>query len=198
MGFHLVKPVVYAGPGQIGNMWTSIPFNRPYSVAGDLCADLGLTSTGFVRGTVTVLNPATGYFSTVACGTLASNALQLVRGRGVQLRQPNIASAPESMAILGSHDNALELTIPDAGEGQIGNLWYSVPYHTTAVTAADLCSEIGMSNMEAMVTRLDATTGVMTSVTCGTQEAGALTLVNGESVRLRDPNGPKTFLPAHY
>jgi hypothetical protein len=42
MGFKLFKPVVFAGTGQIGNMWTSVPFFSPYPTAGALCAKLGL------------------------------------------------------------------------------------------------------------------------------------------------------------
>src|SRR6267154_189223 len=172
MGFRAVKPIVLAGSGQIGNNWTSLPYRNPYTNAGVFCQKVGLT-TGLFKASITVLNESTGGFSTVSCGSSQANALTLVPGKGIQIRQPSTTGAPTSILILGSHDNALSVTIPDAGQGQIGNFWFSVPYHTTSATAADLCQDAGLSTglFKASITRLDASTGGFTTVSCGTSQA---------------------------
>jgi hypothetical protein len=199
MGFKLNKALVFAGTGQIGSNWTSIPYNNPYGNSGQLCSQTGLTSTGFPRATITVLNENTGLFGTVSCGTPGANAQTLVPGKGVQIRQSS--NGPSSIIIVGSHNPSLSLTIPDAGTGQIGSYWFSVPYHTTAVTVADLCSSIGLTSTgfpRATVTRLNATTGLFGTVSCGTPAAASQALVLGEHIQLREPNGPKAFIPAHF
>ena len=70
-----------------------------------------------------------------------------------------------------------------------------------SITAADLCTSIGLTSSgvsRASVGRLNAATGGFTSASCGTAAAGTLTLVLGEAVRLREPNGPLNFVPSHF
>jgi hypothetical protein len=201
MGFKLNKPITLAGAGQVGSNWTSVPYNNPYGTVGQLCSQTGLTSTGTIRASGTVLNETTGAFTTVQCGTSAANALTLIPGKGLSLRQPNLTGAPTSIIIVGSHNPTLSLTIPDAGAGQVGSFWFAVPYHTTAVSANDLCLSIGLTStgtIRASVTRLNAATGAFTTVQCGTSAAQNLALVLGEHISLREPNGPKSFSPAHF
>lgn len=202
MGFKMNKPLVFSGAGQIGSNWTSVPYNNPYGNAGQLCSQTGLTSALLPRATITVLNETTGAFTQVSCGTPAANGLALIPGKGLAIRQSSTpAGAPSSIIIVGSHNPSLSLTIPDAGAGQIGSFWFAVPYHTTAVTAADLCSSIGLTSAtlpRATVSRLNPSTGAFTQVSCGTAAATGLSLVLGEHVALREPNGPKSFIPAHF
>ncbi len=253
MGFKLNKPIVFSGAGQVGRNWTSIPFNNPYVNAGGLCTQLGLTSAGSfcnggptpgisctvtsqcgtggtclpLRATCAFLNENTGSTTQVSCGTAAANTTLLIAGKGVNIVQPNVAGAPTSVIIVGSHNPTLSLTVPKSGTGQVGNFWFSVPYHTTAVTAADLCNQVGMTStgnycvggptpgapctatsqcgtggtcqiLRGTINRLNAATGAFTQVTCGTAGAGTLNLVLGEQVQLREPLSAKTFLPAHY
>jgi hypothetical protein len=200
MGFKLNKPIVFAGVLQKGNNWTSIPFKNPYSTVGGFCLQTGLT-TGSIKATVVTLDENTGSFSpAISCGTATANSTLLIPGKGLQVRQPNVTGAPTSIIIVGSHDASLSLTVPKAGTGQKGNFWFSVPYHTTAATANDLCLSIGLSTgtIKASVTRLDASLGTFTNVFCGTATAAATPLVLGESVQLRDPVQARTFNPAHF
>ena len=199
MGFKLNKPIVFSGAGQIGRNWTSLPYNNPYGTAAGVCTQLGLTSSGIVRGTLTVLNETTGAFSQVSCGTAGATGLTLIPGKFASIVQPT--GGPASVIIVGSHNPTLSLTIPKAGAGQVGNFWYSLPYHTTAVSAADVCTQIGMTSSgiaRGTVTRLNSATGAFTQVSCGTAGATGLNLVLGEGIQLREPNGPKSFIPAHY
>jgi hypothetical protein len=201
MGFKLNKPIVLAGAGQIGSNWTSIPYNNPYGNAGAFCNQTGLVTALVGRATLTVLNEATGAFTTVGCGTAQATALALTPGKGLQIRQPTATGAPTSIIIVGSHNPALSLTVPKAGTGAVGNFWFSVPYHTTAVSANDLCQSSGLFTtaiIKASLTKLNATTGAFTTVNCQSAQAVALQLVLGDHVQLRNPNGPNTFIAAHF
>ncbi len=202
MAFQITKPIVFAGSGQIGNNWTSIPYLQSYGNAGAFCTATGLISTGKKgSASITVLDESTGAYTTVLCGTSAANALTLVPGKGIQISQPNTSGAPSSIPIFGSHDPSRSITVPKAGKGQIGNYWFSVPYHATALTANDLCLQAGLTSTgitRASITRLNASTGVFSTVSCGSSGATALNLVLGEFVQLRDPNGPRTFIPDHF
>ena len=201
-GFKLNRAlVVTAGSSAVGNNWTSLPFFNPYTNGTVLCQQLGLVSTGAIRGQITKIDPNTGGTTTASCGTLAqTNAFTLAQGQGVRIRNGG-TGAPTSAIIVGSHNPSLSLTIPDSGNGNIGSFWFAVPYHTTAVTAADLCNGIGMTSAGALrgsVGRLNATTGAFTQVSCGNAAATSLILVLGEAVRLREPNGPMSFVPSHF
>ena len=199
-GFKLNKPLSIAGAGAIGNNWTSIPFFSPYTNGTSLCTQLGLVSTGGVRAQLTRIDPNTGQVVSASCGTPAANTFVWASGLGVRIRNAG-AAPPASAIIVGSHNPSLSLTVPDSGVGNIGSLWFSVPYHTTAITAADLCTSIGLTSTggaRGSVGRLNAATGGFTSASCGTPAATTLTLVLGEAVRLREPNGPLSFVPSHF
>ena len=200
-GFKLNKPLVVAGTGSIGQNWTSLPYFSPYTNGTVLCQQFALVSTGAIRGQLTKIDPNTGGSVTANCGTLAqTNAFTWNAGQGIRIRNGGIAP-PTSTIVVGSHNPALSLTIPDSGNGNVGSFWFAVPYHTTAISAADLCNSIGMTSaggLRGSVGRLNATTGGFTSVNCGNAAASSLILVLGEAVRLREPNGPMSFVPSHF
>lgn len=208
MAFKLNKAFALAGTGQIGDNWTSVPFNNPYTSQGSFCTQVGLVSTGAIgapRATITTVNANTGVPTTQTCGTAGANAAPMpADGRAVRVRQPNVAGAITSGIIVGSHNPSLQVTVPDAGVGTIGDFWFSVPYHTTAVTMNDLCLSSGLTSTggigvpRAQLTRVNAVTGVPTTQTCGTTGASGQNLVLGEAIRVREPNGPKLFFPAHF
>jgi hypothetical protein len=83
-----------------------------------------------------------------------------------------------------------------------GDNWVSVPYHTTAVKANDLCSDIGLTSTgvnatRGLVGRLIASSGAPQTYTCGTSSVAAFNLVTGEAVRVRNPVA-KSWLPSHF
>jgi hypothetical protein len=199
-GFKINKPLSVAGAGNIGNNWTSVPFFHPYTNGAALCTQLGLISTGAVRAQLVKTDPVLGGVTSANCGTAAANSFTWTAGQGVRIRNAGIAP-PASAIIVGSHNPNLSLTIPDSGAGSIGTFWFSVPYHTTAITAADLCTSIGLTSaggLRGSVGRLNSATGGFTSANCGTTAATSLVLVLGEAVRLREPNGPLSFVPSHF
>lgn len=197
-GFKINKPLVVAGAGQIGNNWLSIPYFNPYGNGNTLCTQLGLVSTGITRAALVKIDPATGAAVSANCGNAAG--FTWLAGQGVRVRNAG-TGAPTSAIVVGSHNPAQSLTLPKSGAGAIGSFWFAVPYHTTAVTAADLCASIGMTAAginRGSIGRLNATNGAFTSANCGTSAATALTLVLGEAVRLREPTAAITFVPAHF
>jgi hypothetical protein len=209
MGFKLNTQIVtHPSPipgGLLYRNWVSVPYNNPYGNAGAFCTMTGLNSSGLVRATVAQI-PAgdTGIPSTQTCGTATANAMTLIPGAGLQVTNPN--GGLTSIIVVGSHNPTLGITVPDAPTTvPTGNFWFSVPYHTTAVTMNDLCLSAGLTSSGlpraaiTMLTRAQAgTTGVPSSATCGTSTAANTNLELGTFVQIREPNGPKTFIPAHF
>jgi hypothetical protein len=191
--------------GQKGNNWVAIPYFNPYNNGTDFCTQTGLR--GAIAGNTTTiarLDPVSGSLISANCSSAGS--FTITPGLGLRIRPAALVGGianPSSIIIVGSHNPSLALTIPKPGAGQIGNFWFSVPYHTTAVTAADLCSSIGLTSTgltgKATVARLDPNTGSSTSVQCGTAGATSLVLNLGEAIVLREPTAsPLTFVPAHF
>ena len=189
--------------GQKGSNWVSIPFFNPYNNGADFCTQTGLRGAAIgATTTLARIDPVTG--STTSANCSSAGGFSLVSGQGLRIRPAAVVGGianPNSIIIVGSHNPSLSLTIPKPGAGQIGNLWFSVPYHTTAVTAADLCASIGMTSTglsKGSVSRLDPNSGSTTIGSCGTTTATNLVLNLGEAVQLHDPNGPITFVPSHF
>ncbi len=206
MGFKLNKALIFQGVAgsQVGKNWTSLPFNSPYPNVAALCSQTGLAAPPSpLPARVTILNdsgPLIGTFSSALCGSSGASSILLLPGRGAQIQQPAGTGNLTSIIIVGSHNPTLALTVLKAASGQQGNFWFSIPYHTTATTVRDLCIQAGLSSvgLPATVTRLNATTGLFSAPLCGSPAAGTTSLVLGEFVQIRDPGGPKTFIPAHF
>jgi len=199
MGFKMNKPLyrpVAGGGSDSGFNWTSLPYHGPYGNAGAFCAQTGLPS---VSSTIFVVDPVSGGTTNVTCGTTSANNLQIVPGRGLRIRGTLV---PTSIIIVGSHNPSLPITIPanNVADPEIGQLWFSVPYHTTAVTAQDLCVQAGIPNLGGTVRRVNAQAGSGTTLTCGTTSAAQFNLILGEAVRMATTaaTGARTFTPAHF
>jgi hypothetical protein len=84
----------------------------------------------------------------------------------------------------------------------IGATWITVPYNTTAMTAQDLCVQLGLPpGPSATITRVDPVNGIQPPVTCNTAGAVALKLVACEAVKVRRTAvGPCTCIVSilHY
>jgi hypothetical protein len=210
MGFKLNKPLalIPSGPASTkGDNWTSIPFNNPYGTVAGLCSQTGLVSAPATapRAQVVSVNATTGAAVPATCGTAAAGTTALqTDGRGVRIRQPSVPGALTSIIIVGSHNPTLGVTVPKSGSSPVGDFWFSVPYHTTAVSFNDLCLSSGLTSSgpltapKAQIVRINAVTGASIPATCGTTTAANTLLVLGEAVRCREPFGPKTFIPAHF
>jgi hypothetical protein len=103
----------------------------------------------------------------------------------------------------GSDNPNNTIGLAPLGAPPIGDNWVSVPYHSTAVKASDLCTDIGLLSTgvntgRGTVSRLIASTGVFTTpYVCGTNTALAFTLNTGDGARIRTPVA-KSWLPSHF
>jgi hypothetical protein len=189
-------------PPPKGDNWLSLPDNNPYTKANLLCQHLGMTSTGVnaSRGSVSRLNATTGVFQTpYVCGTNTALAFVIPVGEAVRLRN----SATSNGIVVGSDNPNNTIGLAPLGAPPIGDNWVSVPYHSTAVKASDLCTDIGLLSTgvntgRGTVSRLIASTGVFTTpYVCGTNTALAFTLNTGDGARIRTPVA-KSWLPSHF
>jgi hypothetical protein len=216
-GFKINKALQPAGAGQIGNTWLSLPYFNPYPNWAAFCSATGLISTGLTgRATIQFQDPqGTGALtSPVQCGTAAASTTPLnppvvngvaYPGLGFQVRNGG-TGAPASIIIVGSHNPTLSFSVyPVAAASQKGSNWFAVPYHTTAVSANDLCLSSGLTStglQKASILRFDPVTGgVVGPVVCGSSAAQSLILQLGEAVRIREATTVttvKTFIPAHF
>lgn len=200
----LARTVVGAANPEIGNNYLSLPYFNPYVNAAGLCTQTGLISAGLNAARIIRIDD-NGTVNSAICGTAAANTLAIVPGTAIIIRnvvQAIPANTPTNIIVVGSHNPALSITIP-AGVNAVTNKWFSVPYHTTAVTANDICIQAGMTigGLQAgQVQVINATAGTPTTVQCGQAAAIALNLTLGQAVRLRQTtvSGPRTFVPAHF
>lgn len=204
MGFKINKPMFSGGAGNIGKNLVSIPYNNPYGNAGALCTQTGLPG-GLGQTAVTSLNDAspTSGFVTATCGTAAANAMILQPGKAYQIRPPAAWPNGQGIIIVGSHNPTLTVNVPALGAvSPNGKFWFSVPYHTTALTASNLCTQAGLKSTGlplATITRHDANSATtFITGTCGQASGNNLNLVLGEGVQINQPTTAVSFIPAHF
>lgn len=198
MGFKANLALVRATTGAVGFNWISLPFNSPYQNAAGLCSMTGLPN---LATTIFEQNAVTGAPNTQTCGTAGALTLTTKPGVGWRIRSTSTA-LPASIIVVGSHAPGVSITVPATSttNGNIGNFWFGVPYHTTAVTVQDLCNQAGFQALRGSVQIINPATGSPTTPTCGTALANSTTLTLGRAVRLRSGDGTRsfTFVPAHF
>jgi hypothetical protein len=168
---------------------------------------------------------------TAQCGSATSATLNLVAGRAYLIRQPAAAGGPASVIIVGSHNPTAPITLkngclaagcsagvpgpcPAQQSTPKSNNWVSVPYHTTAINAQDLCNSMGLSQTGGplvpkaliQIPQPDNAGVPFLTAVCGTGAALTTNLVLGRGVNIREPvtgdgvcNTPvKSIIPAHF
>ena len=211
MGFKMNKPLVRVNdpPNAFftGIQYASIPYHNPYGTINGFCTQTGLVSSGLTRTRIQAFNyTANNQILTCNCGNNVPACNQaLIPGKMLEIRQPaaTVAGSANSMIIVGSHNSSIQVQVVE-----LENVFYSVPYHTTAVTALDLCTQIGLSStginrgtVERLKPNYVPPEGPFQTYSCGT--AGPFNLVLGEGVRIRNANNQAgiqtiSFNPAHY
>lgn len=197
MGFKMNKIVVATGvPAPKGENWIALPYRNPYANAQDICAALGLTAS---TGKVKMVVAADGTQPSHNCGALGAFALPKPY-TSVGLIVTNVTAA--GGIIVGSHAGNPPATMtlsPVGTPAPKGINYFSIPYHTTAVTAQDLCVDLGLP-AGGKIVRLDATVGSQPSHNCGA--LGAFNLILGESVQVTFPGASPLVVaaghPAHF
>lgn len=198
MGFKINKVISPKSVNaNVGQNLVAIPYQNPYANAGQLCAALGLTS-GFAK--VIQNNAQTGASLSFTCGGATPYTLRPREGFKV-IEQPTAAGG----ILVGSHQSNPPGSVTlyaSSANINVGQNLYNVPYHTTNVTAADVCVDLGLPNGSTKVIRNNAATGSSSSFTCG--GATPYSIVLGEALLINSiPTGtppitPGAGHPAHF
>jgi hypothetical protein len=208
MGFKFNAQIVSGtGASPKFDNWFSVPDNNPYPKAANVCSQLGLLSTGptATRASVArISSVSAGSLQTFTCGGLAGS-FSLTKGEAIKIRTNNPAVVTFNSIVVGSDDpnNPMTIQAGTTASPKFDN-WVSVPYHTTAVKAADLCTDIGLTSTGPTATRgtvariSNISLGTLQTFTCGGL-AGSFTLTVGEGIKVRTNNAtPKNWVASHF
>jgi len=202
MGFKFNAQILLAsGTAPKGDNWLSLPDNNPYIKASSVCQSFGLTSTGSnsTRGVVSRLTSSSGALANYVCGTSTIGAFTLVKGEAIKVRNPVTINS----IVVGADDPSNTIGIQSGvGTAPKFDNWVSVPYHTTAVKASDLCADMGLTATGAnasrgVVSRLTTSSGSLANYVCGTSTIGAFAITVGEGIKVRN-NAAKSWLASHF
>ena len=199
MGFKMNKVIEPIGtPSPKGENWVALPYRNPYATAQDLCAALGLSNVA-PKGRVRLVNAQTGAASVHNCGDLGAFALpKPFTNAGLIITNSTAAGG----ILVGSHASnpPSSLTLyPTATPSPKGQNFFSVPYHTTAVNAQDLCVDLALP-AGGRVQRRNAATGATSNHNCG--DLGPFSLILGEAALVTFPGAAPLVVaaghPAHF
>ena len=166
--------------------WISLPYSSPYNNMKSLCNAMGTTAS-----TVTIyqLNASTGLGTSMSCALSLATLLDSTRG----VRVTNASTNPPTNAVLvGASDETK--TFPTIYGGFIlaqapkKDNWISIPYHTTAIKAEDICLNLGIGAGAGTVIRINADPASSTNTIshpCGNTLVSNFTVVIGEALDVR-------------
>lgn len=187
MGFKMNKQLVK------GTNLVALPFRTPTQTAQQLCAVFGKTTSA------TALTQFTGTgLSSYTCDQTTAGFALLNKGVGVRIVE---ATAAATGILVGSHIPGQSVTIPDAGAFPNGTIIYAYPYHTTNVSARDICQNGSLTTVAPapLITRYGPAGVVDATYTCDQTTAAGFALRLGEGVQISgENNGPKVFVPSHF
>jgi hypothetical protein len=185
MGFKLNKVLTGISSFPIGKNEVALPFKNPYVSSLDVCSQFGLTA-----GTVQQINASAGTANSTTCpGGAPYNLIPKV---GIRITIPTTVNS----IIVGSDIPGSTISLFPLGASPRGNNFIPVLYHTTAVTAENLCSQFGM--VGGTIQNFNAAAGTANTETCGGVDTNA-TLRLGESVLVRTVSGSTIVVtPAHF
>jgi hypothetical protein len=180
--------------------WISLPFNSPYTDTKKLCTALGASLTTQIAQ----LNPSTGTLSpNVSCAATAAALNPLA---GIRVRAgatPNTAGA----VMVGSSDESKAWPTILGGftpsQAPKKDNWISIPYHTTLVTAENVCTYLGLATGQGTIIRINAdpaASGNAVSHPCGNTTIFNFSLVIGEAIDIRKTTAGDIVgkLPPHF
>jgi hypothetical protein len=178
MGFKYVPNLTVP----LKDYWLSVPYNNNYTVAQDVCDDLGANTVNVAR-----FDTSTGLRQDWTCPF--GNNFGVVAGEGLFVR----VNGTTTPTIVGSHDPTL--AIPVGGfTVPLKDYYLAIPYHTMATVAQDICDEIGPNAVN--VARFDTSTGLRQDWTC--PFGNNFTVNIGEALAVRVNASTPAFTPSHY
>ena len=188
-GFKFNMPLVPAtGASPLGDNYVAIPYFNPYLTINEFC-----TQTGLGVSNITFFSTVNGAPNVIVCGSGAGDITPFIPGEGFRIRPQ---AGIENIIVVGSHDPTQTILLPQAGGDALsGNRWVALPYHTTAATRGDLCTQFGLVNGSGLLTIKPDGTGINLTL-CSPTDTTPIVL--GESIRVRQPDPPFSVTPAHF
>lgn len=189
MAFKFNASITGRGTGAFGYNVLSLPDVNPYLGSGGLtalCTALGLTGG---NGQLVQFDAQIGQINTFTCGQVETFSLT----PGVAVIVFNDVNAGGVVVGADTPGNAYDIF--QLGTRPLGQNYFPVEYHTTAVTPEDLCQQCGLSGT-ATVTYFDAAVGNVFTHTCG--QVPVFNLVLGAGVLIQEPAGDVSCTPSHF
>jgi hypothetical protein len=174
----------------VNDYWISVSYNNQYSTADDICTDIGSTATQLSR-----FDTPTGFRSDWTCGGPGDD-FSIIAGEGYYLR---VNASTTTSVLVGSP--ATSVTVPPGGWAAtaLRDHLISIPYHTQATNAEDICNEISAvsGTTAAQMSRFDTPTNFRSDWTCG-GPGDNFSIQIGEGYMARVSSGTAGFSPSHY
>ncbi len=189
MGFKMNKSTAAKnGPDPQGVNLISLPYQNPYQDAQDICVAFGLSAAP--AGTIEQVDASAGAINVHGCGL--GGPFALADRVGVVVKD----SVARTGILVGSHvgNPPGSITLFPLAVPPQGNNHFPVPYHTTAVTAEDLCVDLGLpAAPDGVIQRIDASGGAILVHGCGL--GGAFPLVLGQAVIVQHASPGNIVVP---
>lgn len=200
MGFKLnyVLEATGTNGSNSGTNTLALPFNQQTSLitASDLLADIeasgGPTSVATVSRLQSDLDALEIYNGVQPAGNFT-----LTAGQGYQVQVNNDVN----YIVVGSHDPGLVVNLDATGTNgsASGTTLFSLPYHTTVTTTAELFDELvtaGGAGSVATVSVLNRTSDTLT-IYNGVQPGGVVPVAPGRAYTIQ-VNSDIAYVPSHY
>lgn len=186
MGFKLNKVLTGQGAFPIGKNEVALPFKNPYVTSIDVCTQFALPAGAQVQQ----INANTGSANSTTCP--AGAPYNLLAKVGIRILTPSTVNS----IVVGSDIPGSTVSLFPLGAFPRGQNFIPVLYHTTAVTAENLCGQFGLSG--GTIQTFNAALGSAASETCGGVDTN-VALRLGESVLIQTNSAVTlTATPAHF
>jgi len=192
----------FVAPGPKGDNWRALPWNSPNTTYTALCNTFG--SAGATKGNInlTTIAAGTGTPTNVNCAIGSNTLIPVGGGIRIRVNGTTAPTSPANIVLVGSSNETAAFPTIQGGfvaPGPKGDNWIAPPYHTTWTKASEVCASFGMGAGSGNITRIEGTTGVPTTFSCGLT-ANNFTLIIGEAIRIRKTTAGNVVgtLPPHF
>jgi hypothetical protein len=183
-----------AAPGSnSGTNTLGLPYNRQTGLltANNLITDMGLANVANMQDFVEATDSFNIY--TGRKGT-PSPDFNLEAGKAIFVKM----NAGIDYIVVGSHDPSMAISLDASGAGSnSGTNFFSVPYHTTAATANDMITDLGLANVANMQDFVEATDSFNIYTGRKGTPSPDFAIVPGAGYFIK-MNATVNYVPAHY
>jgi hypothetical protein len=184
MGFKLNR-VLTKTSGRTNTNWVSLPFLWiPGATSNTVCTDIGSAASEVGK-----YSESTDTFTTFVCGGF-DTPFNINPGEAIYVKP---TTNNTSWIIVGAHDDTFVVNLKKT-PGRTNTNWVSIPYHATAATSQDLCTQIPAATE---IGKYNESTDTFTTFVCGGFDT-SFNLVAGEAVYIKVTTDNTAWTPSHY